>query len=173
MKLTTTCPRGASGDGSSGGLASFASKVTSGSVSGQILNRVRGLVVTPDGKFVYVASAEGDSIACFERDMTSGALSYKSRLSTSSSASTGEGTYAKLKDVFALAVSQDGNNLYASTGDMTGKQNCMLWFAITKSTGALTYGVSDYDCHRNTASSSTTQVAETGSIKISPDQTKV
>ena len=168
MKLTSTCARGASGDGSAGGLATFASKITASDVATVvtplILNRVRGLVVTPDGKFVYVASSEGDSIACFERDLTSGALSYKSHLY--------EGTYVKLRDVFALAVSQDGKNLYASTGDMTSKQNCMLWFAI-KSTGALTYGGSDYDCHRNTASSSNTQVAETGSIKISPDQTKV
>ena len=72
-------------------------------------------------------------------------------------------------DVFALAVSQDGNNLYAATEDMTGKQNCMLWFTITPNT--VTYGASNYDCHRNPTSSSNTRVAETGTIKIGPDQT--
>ena len=142
------------------------SKITSAAVSPQpILNRVRGLVVAPNGRIVYAASVEGNSISWYTRNAVTGKLMYSGHIS--------KGSYAKLAGVFAIAVSQDGKMLYAATGDMTVKQSCMLWFAITASNGALGYTANNYDCHRNTGSSGTIAVADTGAIRISPDQTKV
>jgi hypothetical protein len=95
-----------------------------GAVSGGANTGLDGLYaieISPDGGNVYTASQDGDAVATFNRDATTGALTFAGCL-TSNTSVTGctpvpgaaaAGTKTGLQDALDVAVSPDGANLYA------------------------------------------------------------
>jgi len=65
------------------------------------------VTVSPDGEHVYVAGADGDAIAVFERDPVTGALAFRG------SAVDGVGGHDGLAGVRSLALGPDGDQVYA------------------------------------------------------------
>ena len=103
---------------------------------GTALNRASGLVVTPDGRFLYVASVLGDSVAIFQRNLKTGALTETGCVAEAlAGCSKGKGMRGAIYPV----VSPDGHNLYLASGTSnSGTSNAVAVFNRDGSTGALT-----------------------------------
>lgn len=88
----------------------------------------RALRLSPDGNFLYAAGQDDNAIAIFERNATTGQLTYLSSFSDG-------GVLNGLSAVNAMNLSNDGKFLYASS-----EQNHSLsTFARDQVTGALTH----------------------------------
>lgn len=74
----------------------------------------RGIAVSPDGKFVYVASERADTLTVLERDPQTGRLDLLEIHKHADSKVSG------LNGAFSLAVSPDGKFVYLSSGRFTG-----------------------------------------------------
>ncbi len=105
------------------------------------LNEARGLVVSPDGQFVHVASLADNAVAVFERDEASGLLSFVQVVKDNTGGVNG------LDGAIAAFVSPDGDHLYvASIGD-----DAVAVFSRHQVNGSLTFvemvkdGVSSVD----------------------------
>lgn len=87
-----------------------------GCVAGRALQGPDVVVVTPDGKNVYVGSFFGNSVASFSRAAGSGALTQLEGSAGCIAMSTTEGCAAgvALGSIEGLAVSQGGGTLYAA-----------------------------------------------------------
>ncbi len=72
------------------------------------LKRAEAAVVSPDGRFVYIAGRNDHSIAIFQRNPASGTLTYKGRVRN------GRNGVSGLKYVSDLALSRDGMRLFAA-----------------------------------------------------------
>jgi DNA-binding beta-propeller fold protein YncE len=88
-------------------------------VDGTALLSANAVTVSPDGKSVYVGSRNGDAVAIFDRDSSTGALTQKAGTAGCiSDDGTGglctDGT--ALETVLSIAVSADGANVYVSSG---------------------------------------------------------
>jgi DNA-binding beta-propeller fold protein YncE len=82
---------------------------------GTALDSAVAVAASPDGKSVYVASADSDAVAVFDRDAT-GALAQKPGLACVSESGTGacqDGT--ALDGAIGVTVSPDGTSLYAAS----------------------------------------------------------
>ncbi|QOC21318.1 beta-propeller fold lactonase family protein [Wenzhouxiangella sp. AB-CW3] len=66
------------------------------------------LVISPDGKNIYVAAKKGNAIVVFARNIDNGELTHIENIQG------GEGAIESLSDVSRLHVSADGDHLYAS-----------------------------------------------------------
>ena len=73
------------------------------------LNQAVAVVASEDGKNVYVAGANDNSVAVFQRDLMTGALTYSSVI-TEGDMNGSQG----LSGVNAIAISADGNSFYTS-----------------------------------------------------------
>ena len=102
----------------------------------QIQNAVGGVfgigggtdaVISADGRFVYVAGGDSDSIALFERDGTTGELEFVDAWFD------GQGTTQGIGGINRLLLSADGNQLYAA-GSL---DNALAIFTIDSVTGRL------------------------------------
>jgi len=91
------------------------------------INGGTDVVISGDGRFVYVAGGDSDSIALFERDGTTGELEFVDAWFD------GQGTTQGLGGVNKLLLSADGNYLYAS-GSL---DNALAIFTIDNATGSL------------------------------------
>lgn len=80
--------------------------------------------VSPDGKHVYVTATDDKAISIFERNETTGLLTFKAKMSDPS-----------LNVVLGFDISSDGNHIYAA-GHADGK---VVVFSRDASTGLLTY----------------------------------
>ena len=80
--------------------------------------------VSPDGKHVYVTATDDQAISIFERNETTGLLTFKSKM-----------TDASLNVVLGFDISSDGNHIYAA-GHADGK---VVVFSRNATTGLLTY----------------------------------
>lgn len=85
-------------------------------------------VVTPDGRFVYVAAATADSVAVFERDATDGELTFVTHYSDGDPGIEGLGGAAHLR------VGPAGARLYVAGRE----DDALAVFAIAPATGQLT-----------------------------------
>ncbi len=98
------------------------------------IDGVRGLrqaaatVLSPDGRFLYVAGRGDNSIAIFSRS-SSGSLTYLGR------ARNGSGGVSGLKYPYALAISPDGGDLYAAGYG----NNAVVHFALDRHSGSLSF----------------------------------
>ena len=88
------------------------------------------LSLSPDGANVYVAANADNSIGWFERNATSGALTYGGMLKD------GVGGVDGLNSARDVAVSPDGKHAYVTAY----QDNSVSWFTRDPTTGALTYG---------------------------------
>ncbi len=96
------------------------------------------VAVTPDGRSVYVASNESDSVAVFDRNLTTGRLTQKAGLlgcvsqdGTGGACATG----IALDGATGVAASPDGKSVYVAA---TGVSHAVAAFDRDVSTGALT-----------------------------------
>ncbi len=72
------------------------------------LRGAKAAAVSPDGRFVYAAGFYDHSIAIFSRNLTTGMLSYQTRVRN------GSGGVSGLKYVSDVKISADGTRLYAA-----------------------------------------------------------
>jgi 6-phosphogluconolactonase (cycloisomerase 2 family) len=96
----------------------------------------RGVAVSPDNKYVYVASQDSNAVAVFARDTTTGALTQLSGLA-GCIAENGAGGCASgrgLMNPVHVEVSSDGRHVYVASRD----SNAVTIFARNVTTGALT-----------------------------------
>lgn len=95
----------------------------------------RAIVVSPDGRNVYVASSSSDAIAIFSRDRKSGALSQGKGKGGCVSAGGGGGCAVAvgLDEPNSVAISPDGLDVYATSR----AGNSLTAFARNPKTGAL------------------------------------
>jgi len=93
------------------------------------LDGARAVVVSPDGKHVYVGGSTDDAVAAFARNGSTGALTWiEAKVD-------GVGGVDGLNGVEALAMSHDGATLYAA-GLL---DNALAVFSRNGTTGALTF----------------------------------
>jgi hypothetical protein len=136
-----------SGPSGSGACSEVSSATADGSNSG--LDGLQSVALSPDGKSLY-ASADGylgnDSIARFDRDPTSGALTYRGCITGSKQlgpsgsgacrqipSATQDGSGSGLDGPGPIVVSDDGRSLYAvASGDI-------VQFDRNPNTGAIRY----------------------------------
>jgi DNA-binding beta-propeller fold protein YncE len=95
------------------------------------------LAVSPDGRHVYAASSIADAVATLRRDRATGALTQALTRAGCISQSGGGGLCVRgrgLDEVWGIALSPDGRNLYA----VSSKVNTLSAIARNEVTGRLT-----------------------------------
>jgi DNA-binding beta-propeller fold protein YncE len=103
---------------------------------GKALSGPVDLAVSRDGRFVYVASAIADGVAILRRDRATGELTQDLTRRGCISQSGGGGLCIRgrgLDEVWGIAVSPDGRNLYA----VSSKVNMLSAMARNQTTGRL------------------------------------
>jgi DNA-binding beta-propeller fold protein YncE len=116
-----------------------------GCASGRRLAGPVDIAITADGRGVYVASSVSDGIAILRRDRETGALGQRRGRAGCISQSGGGGRCAvgrALDEVWGVAVSPDGRNVYA----VSAKVNMLAAIARNRSTGALAQLPGRYGC---------------------------
>ena len=94
------------------------------------LDYVKGITISPDGKHAYVTGSGDNAVGWYERNATTGALTYGGVLKD------GVGGVDGLDGAFGVTLSVDGKHAY-----VTGKSdNSVSWFERNATTGALAYG---------------------------------
>ena len=105
--------------------------------SGNGMDALYGVVVSPDNKHVYTASSTDDAVSVFVRD-SAGNLTYSTAyLSTSPIG----GTIPGLDGAKRLAISSDGKHLYVPTS----VDDALCVFSRDTASGALTYLETHWD----------------------------
>jgi len=112
------------------------------------------VIISDDDKNVYVSSQNNDAIVVFDRNTTTGALTFKESLAN------GSGSVANLDNPRMLALSPNGDNLYVSAQT----SDAVVVFDRNTSTGALTYSESHKD-----ETGSITLLDGAHGIAVSPD----
>jgi 6-phosphogluconolactonase (cycloisomerase 2 family) len=159
--------------------------------TGRAIDEIVGIEISPDGKFVYSASANPThGIAVFRRDATNGGLT---QLSGTDGCTTDSGYDENdddctdgrgLVEVKELAISPDGENLYAAAaGGGEGDEGTVTIFDRNVTTGVITQKDGPAGCIQNgeepvPVEVGTLQVADCGfatglseptSVTVSPD----
>ena len=94
------------------------------------LNGANNVTFSPDGNHAYVTGREDDAVSWYERNASTGALSYGGMLKD------GVGGVDGLYGAYGVTLSADGNHAY-----VTGyNDDAVSWYERNASTGALTYG---------------------------------
>ena len=109
------------------------------------LDGARGVAVSPDGISVYVASGEGDALAVFSRNTTSGALTWAGCFRDSESLVSGCTSVQGLDAPRDVAISEDGTSVYGASAN----DDAITTFGRDATTGALTW----HGCVRDVSNS--------------------
>ena len=89
-----------------------------------------GLMLSQDGKYAYVTAKSDNAVSWFERNASTGALTYLGMLKD------GIGGVDGLASAHDLSLSPDGANVYVAAN----ADNSIGWFERNATSGALTYG---------------------------------
>lgn len=143
---------------------------TSGCTTGRALDGPDVVVVSPDGRNVYVGSFVGNAVATFTRDRSTGALRQPSGTAgcIANTPTSGCATGLALAAPEGLAVSTDGKSVYAATA----VSNAIVTFARTPSSGTLTQATDGTGCTVATPLAGCTtgvQLAGANAVAVSPD----
>jgi DNA-binding beta-propeller fold protein YncE len=156
----------------SGGGGCIANVATTGCTTGRALYGPDVVVASPDGRNVYVGAFKGSSLAVFTRDPATGALAQPAGtggcVADTSYPIAGCATGVALASPEGLAISPDGDNLYAAAA----LGNALDMFSRNSSTGALTQGAGGAGCivQAPLAGCTTgTQLGGADAVAISPD----
>jgi DNA-binding beta-propeller fold protein YncE len=147
---------------------------TSGCTTGRALDGPDVVVVSPDGRDVYVGAFKGNAIAVFTRNPSTGALAQPS-------GAGGCISYAPLADCApgvalaapeGMAISLDGKNVYVAAA----LSSALDVLTRNPSTGALTQTAGDAGCIVETAVAGCTigtQLGGADAVAVSPDDSDV
>ena len=89
-----------------------------------------GVTLSSDGKHAYVTGDNDDAVSWYERNASTGALTYGGMLKDGVDGVDG------LNGAYGVTLSSDGKHAYV-TGD---NDDAVSWYERNASTGALTYG---------------------------------
>ncbi|UGS34232.1 beta-propeller fold lactonase family protein [Capillimicrobium parvum] len=128
------------------------------------------VVVSPDGRNVYVGAFSGNAVAVLARDRSTGALSQASGTSGCVAADATEGcaTGLALTAVEGMAVSRDGRSVYAASA-ISG---AVAVFARDRSTGTLAQATDGSGCLVTGPAAGCTparRLAGANAVALSPD----
>ena len=154
----------------SDGSGCIANAATTGCTAGRALDGADIVAVSPDGENVYVGAFFGNAVAVFDRDPSTGALTQPSDSTGCivNSATAGCTTGLALGSPEGLAVSRDGNNVYAAAA----ASNAVATLTRDPSTGALSQASDGTGCITDaTTTGCTTGVELRGAdaVAVSPD----
>ncbi len=159
----------------SGGAGCIANVATTGCTTGRALDGPDVVVASPDGRNVYAGAFKGSSIAVFTRDPSTGALAQPAGASgcvaeapIAGTPTAGCAAGVALGSPEGLAISPDGNNVYAAAA----LSNALDVFSRNSSTGALTQGVGGAGCLVEVPLTGCTTGRELGgadAVAVSPD----
>ncbi len=110
-------------------------------VSDLALNGIHDIAVSPDGKSLYAASQNSDTLVSFIRNTTTGALTVSGCLSNSALGGSCVQQPGLLDEVAVVTISPDGKNVYAVSA-VTASPNgsgVISTYSRDATTGALTY----------------------------------
>ena len=121
-------------------LVSFQRNITDGTLTYMGMHKdgfagVDGLdgafevIISPDGKHVYVSGMDDSAIAVFNRDAITGFLTFSEKIANGVNGISG------LHIVFGIAISPDGKNLYAASH----LENKLVAFSRDAITGSSTF----------------------------------
>ena len=115
---------------------------------GRGLASASGVEVSSDGSHVYVAGANSSSIAIFDRDAGTGALTQKAGTAgcVNEDGSDGCADGQFLVFVTRTAISPDGNHLYAVAG-LTSSSDTLTVFDRNAASGEITQKAGQSACH--------------------------
>jgi DNA-binding beta-propeller fold protein YncE len=116
-----------------------------GCATGKALSGPSDLAISRDGRFVYVAASIADAVAILHRDTTTGVLTQRLDRRGCISQSGGGGLCTRgrgLDEVWGIALSPDGSNLYA----VSSKVNTLSAMSRDKATGRLDQLPGRYGC---------------------------
>jgi DNA-binding beta-propeller fold protein YncE len=144
-----------------------------GCASGLALLAPDVVVVSPDGNNVYVGSFFGNSVAAFSRNPATGALSQLAgNAACVAEATSGCATGVALKSVEGLAISADGDSVYAATA----LSNAVVVLARNASTGALAQSTDGSGCIVESALTGCTvgrELSGANAVAVSPNDANV
>ena len=132
-----------------------------------------GVIVSPDGGNVYVASQSGNSVTIFNRNSSTGTLTEAGCIANAGADSCTAPTYDSLLSARGLAISADGASVYvASTNSGDGT---ITVFDRNLSTGALTQAscVSNNGNVAGCTDPALDSLGEASDVTVSPDGANV
>ena len=143
----------------------------------------RAIVVSPDGKSVYVGASEGtpvETIAVFNRDATTGLLTQPAGAAGCLTSATTNSDPActtiagPLNDIRQMVITNDNNFLYAAVPEdpaVATNDGAVLAFSRNPTTSALTQLSGTSGCISNSAAGCATarSLREPTSLALSPD----
>jgi len=94
------------------------------------------LSISPDDKNLYLANSYSDDIAIFQRDLTTGRLTFLEAKKDGVNGVDG------LSDALSITISLDGKNVYIASSDALGRaggDNALAVFSRDQSNGKLTF----------------------------------
>jgi DNA-binding beta-propeller fold protein YncE len=141
---------------------------------GHHLDYPHALAVSPDDKYVYVASVDSDAITTFARDDSTGALTQVSGAAgciADGDGGGGCGPARALRGPLALAISPDGRRLYAASY----YSHAIVAFARDAVTGGLTQLAGSDGCVARAVEGCApgTGLTEVSALAITPDETNL
>ncbi len=132
-----------------------------------------GVIVSPDGENVYVASQSGNSVTIFNRNSSTGALTEGGCIANAGANSCTAPTYDSLLSARGLAISADGASVYVASTN--GGDGTITVFDRNPSTGALTQVscVSNNGNVAGCADPALDSLGEASDVTVSPDGANV
>jgi len=156
------------------GSGCIANVPTSGCATGRALDGPDVVVVSPDGRNVYVGSFKGNSIAVLARDPSTGALAQAAGTSgcVTYTPITGCASGVALASPEGMAVSPDGGDIYVAAA----LSSALDIFARNPSTGSLTQAGGGTGCIVQAPLAGCTTGVQLGgadAVAVSPDGSDV